>query len=668
MRQVHEHAKSKKWTPGTVRLAALALVAPLLPLLPQLSSPAAAAETTIVLPAPAPDVEESEVGFTDTHLHMFSHDGFGGLAMWGSPVDPLYDTNGLTIADFAAYPNFNDCNPGLTATQLAKCRKVQEARARALPTSDYLYVDGMGRSADGVQRLTATSSRAAGACRPPQGALQPQSYTAEMRYTDIKPFPTKVNGVNRGICISGPGINVDLGNGTRVAIWFTQGTVTDVYPTVDWNPNRCPAGTGTEANPCYRFTIHGTDGKADTFNAMAFGGPDDHAVSGYPFMGYRGPILPDSLGWPSWDVLTMQAVYWEWLKRAHDHGLDLIVVPAVNSEFFCAEAVRRTDFGCLDDAAAERQLDEAYALQNYIDTLSGGDTDGDGDKDGFFRIVTSPAEAREAFADGELAVVLGAETDHQWFCKVNTDENPGPGCDESAVTTGLNHWYDRGMRVFFPVHRLNNAFGGAAVYNAIFDIENMALNDDDRALDAIEWFDLTTDCEPHIEWRSNVREVVFPIRVAATIALFGAILPLPGALHLAALVLPVVIAVGIPAMAAGVALLQNMPGEVNTLNAVDVLGRLVFTIPEAPGEASYFAKPSPNCNHMGMTDLGRELVDQLMSKRMIIDVDHMSNRVLDEFLGIAEARNYAGIEAGHTGLVGAGWARSEFPITVHGRR
>ena len=37
----------------------------------------------------------------------------------------------------------------------------------------------------------------------------------------------------------------------------------------------------------------------------------------------------------------------------------------------------------------------------------------------------------------------------------------------------VNHWYDRGMRVFFPVHRLNIAFGGAAVYNAIFDIEGV---------------------------------------------------------------------------------------------------------------------------------------------------------------------------------------------------
>jgi hypothetical protein len=65
-----------------------------------------------VIPPPPPPPQTPIVGFVDTHLHQFANLGFGGLEVFGSPVDPTLD---------AAAP-------------------LHVARARALPDSDYIYV------------------------------------------------------------------------------------------------------------------------------------------------------------------------------------------------------------------------------------------------------------------------------------------------------------------------------------------------------------------------------------------------------------------------------------------------------------------------------------------------------------------------------------------------
>jgi microsomal dipeptidase-like Zn-dependent dipeptidase len=44
-----------------------------------------------------------------------------------------------------------------------------------------------------------------------------------------------------------------------------------------------------------------------------------------------------------------------------------------------------------------------------------------------------------------------------------------------------------------------------------------------------------------------------------------------------------------------------------------------------------------SCNALGLSQLGGTLVDQMIQRGMIIDVDHMSNKALDQTLSIAEA-------------------------------
>src|SRR5207302_3908613 len=55
----------------------------------------------------------------------------------------------------------------------------------------------------------------------------------------------------------------------------------------------------------------------------------------------------------------------------------------------------------------------------------------------------------------------------------------------------------------------------------------------------------------------------------------------------------------------------------------------------------------PVCNALGLTPLGRELVQGLARRKMIIDIDHMSARAFDDT--VAATGNYP-LVSGHTGF------------------
>src|SRR6185436_20425116 len=93
-----------------------------------------------ITPPTPPTVHKKIEGFADTHVHQFSNLGFGGLEVWGSPVDPTFDADA-----FMADPD--------------------AARRRALPDSDYLYLSA-AQAADylGLGDLPVTLTPAATKC------------------------------------------------------------------------------------------------------------------------------------------------------------------------------------------------------------------------------------------------------------------------------------------------------------------------------------------------------------------------------------------------------------------------------------------------------------------------------------------------------------------------
>ena len=504
-----------------VRSLALFLVALLI-------RPSAVGANDVTPPAPPPP-RPAIIGFADTHLHQFANLGFGGLEVWGSPMDPTLD---------AGAP-------------------LSTARARALPDSDFFYV--------------------------PIGELA--NY---------------------------------LGIGGSPAPFL---------------PVPCPDGSGA----CAQIPLHGPGGTLDLLNSLVPNGASSHGVLGYPDM-----------TWPGFDVHTTQQAYWEWLQRAHQHGMRLMVMLAVNNSVLCQLGMRYVPYGCGDDASVSRQIQGAKDLETYIDARSGGPGQG------FYRIVYSAEEARAAIYAGKMAVVLGTEVDTQWGCTTGNFV-----CNDALIQAKVQEYFNDGIRVVYPVHLLDNRFGGTAVYNGLFEVNNLIVNG--------AFYDIVA-CGSPIEWRSDIRQTIEDAQGvvdAAIVALFllgpaaiiGSLPVLEAARATLSAIIPFFSAVG--------PLLENVPilGDIGLLLDIPGLGGAALAI-----AAGVFIKTAPGtvgddtdgyCNNRGLTAEGETLINALIDHEMIIDIDHTSGVMFDDIMDIAEARHYPGIVSGHTGLVGAALTRAE---------
>jgi len=67
--------------------------------------------------------------------------------------------------------------------------------------------------------------------------------------------------------------------------------------------------------------------------------------------------------------------------------------------------------------------------------------------------------------------------------------------------------------------------------------------------------------------------------------------------------------------------------------------------------------PGRHCNVRGLTDLGRHLVRRMMSKGMLVEMDHMSENAREDVLKLAEQQRYP-VVSGHSDTGGT-WTTSE---------
>ena len=118
-----------------------------------------------------------------------------------------------------------------------------------------------------------------------------------------------------------------------------------------------------------------------------------------------------------------------------------------------------------------------------------------------------------------------------------------------------------------------------------------------------------------------------------------------------------------PDFAKFAAVVAAVGGVLLPLELVALIAGLGILIAAAPGEIG--EETEPNCNSRDLTMLGITLVNELMDRHMMIDVDHSDAVTLDHILDIAEQRKYPGIVSGHTGLLGAAMTKGEaIPILV----
>lgn len=201
---------------------------------------------------------------------------------------------------------------------------------------------------------------------------------------------------------------------------------------------------------------------------------DNHLTAGYP----------DFTEWPDGPRRsTHQTQYYRWLERAWLGGLRLVVQHATTNSVIChmtaGGGIQPVRYSCDDMVAVDRIIEESYAMERYIDAQSRGPGTG------WFRIVLSPAEAREVIAAGKMAVVLGIETSDLFRCRL-TPYADDPVCDEAYVTSQLDAYHELGVRAIFPVHKYDNAFSPGDGDRAFIELGNF--------FNSGHWSNFTLEC------------------------------------------------------------------------------------------------------------------------------------------------------------------------------
>ncbi|GAB4194688.1 MAG: hypothetical protein Tsb002_26480 [Wenzhouxiangellaceae bacterium] len=156
---------------------------------------------------------------------------------------------------------------------------------------------------------------------------------------------------------------------------------------------------------------------------------------------------PDYDEWPLWSDIKHQQVSAEWLRDAHDRGLNLVVASLVNNQWLAAAAIasgrHNNRMSPSDMEAVKRQI---HSLKQ-MDELNS-----------WYTIVRDPWEARRAIERGEMAVVLAVEVSDV------LPDSDGPWLEQ------LRDLYHMGVRTVQLAHETNSRFSGAAYHRDVFEI------------------------------------------------------------------------------------------------------------------------------------------------------------------------------------------------------
>jgi microsomal dipeptidase-like Zn-dependent dipeptidase len=274
----------------------------------------------------------------------------------------------------------------------------------------------------------------------------------------------------------------------------------------------------------------------------------------------KATVTPDWAGgypsfkdWPKWNDITHQKMWVDWVRRAYDGGERVIVALAMNNATIAAGVAGPGDGPTDDKASADLQIAE---IKSFV--ARHGD---------FMEVALSPADMRRIVAANKLAIVIGMEVDNIGnFNKV--------AATPDMVRKEINRVYNSGVRYIFPVHLIDNKFGGTALYKDIFNLSNY------REFGSF--------------WNIQCSKPTDNITYKFTVQGFDFMLA------------------GAKATKLGIDIFRNPPDPAK-LNC---------------GQG--------HKNARDLQELGRVAIDEMMRLGMLIDIDHMSQNTVDDTLAIAE--------------------------------
>jgi microsomal dipeptidase-like Zn-dependent dipeptidase len=288
-------------------------------------------------------------------------------------------------------------------------------------------------------------------------------------------------------------------------------------------------------------------------------------------------------GWPKWTSTTHQQTYHVWLERAWRGGLRTTTLFASHVESLCKtslKATREVSWPICEDSMRHvvDQLLMAREFERFIDWQNGGPGQG------WFRIVTTPQQARDTVRAGKLAVVLGIEVDNLFNCKESgcpadfglpaARVAPFGLTQPTTLEEAVDVIYGMGVRHVFPVHNFDNRFGAAATWMDPIGVG--------QAVAEQRWW-VTRNCGDGAGeygfWIDNVIQSIMLL-----------------------------------------------------------LGFGVFEVPPIPVYTNGNLSPAyASCNEYGLQQMGTQLLQALMNKGMLIDIDHMSSNSLDDTIAATSA-------------------------------
>lgn len=318
----------------------------------------------------------------------------------------------------------------------------------------------------------------------------------------------------------------------------------------------------------------------------------DHPHEGFPKFQH----------WPHFTTVTHQQMRVEWLRRAHEGGLRVIVALAVNNHLLAAAIDGEQPHD--DKASANEQI--AY-IKKFV-----------GDHD-FMAIARTPAQLREIVREGKLAVILGMEVDN-----IGNFNFAGVDRSDAAVRAEIRRLHGLGVRYMFPIHVTDNHFGGAAVYSDMFNLANR--------------FAAVQPSPPTVG--AMVPNTAYRIEHAPDPLVKFKLAPL----------LP---SGAIPPLRLLATLVQAAMGPLGAVIEAEPEFRIIraYFLTADPATDGY-AKVAPgHRNVKSLSRAGEVALREMMRLGMLIDIDHSSEKTVEELLRIAEAvpGKYP-LQSGHNGF------------------
>ena len=314
---------------------------------------------------------------------------------------------------------------------------------------------------------------------------------------------------------------------------------------------------------------------------VPLGGQSPEYAASYDPQGW-----PTFKSWPQNRTLTHEQYYWRWLERAYLGGLRLTTNLLVDNEALCKlYPVKKNSCNEMDGVRLQAQ--RLFELQDYIDAQYGGPGEG------WLRIVTSPAQARQVINAGRMAVVLGIEVSALFDCTEFADQ---PQCTKEQIDVRLQEVYDMGVRQMELVNKFDNALSGVTGDGGTTGI---VVNNGNRDVTG-HWWDMRScdaEAQPHTHpGDAEAGNQYDKTQLSPTDPISGN-------------------DEGVDALAGRV--LNQFGGVTKGLVA-----------PAYP--------KGPHCNSRGLTELGKHLIRAMTAKGMVFDPDHMSASAQDAALDLIE--------------------------------